>query len=214
MRTNKGLDDPEATQIVPGRRLEAVGSELQATDEKARPAPGPLRARRPEPDLTAGRRFKVVIYSVAMALVCTAGLVLLISYAWYLPPGQELDALAEPLQRYALANTLFTMMIAGAAAGALSNLLEFLRLGRRRVGLPERLEVPLYLRPLSGAVMGVAVFFALQFFVAVLSVGATTQGWALLHGRLAYVAVSFAAGFAVRDLEKARDIAASLLRRT
>jgi ABC-type Fe3+ transport system permease subunit len=207
MRRNKGSDDPEATQIVPSRRLEAVGREPEATGNRAEHPP------EPEPDLPARRRLKVVIYSVAVALVCTAGLVLLISYAWYLQPGQALDALAERLQRYALANTLFTMMIAGAAGGALSNLLEFLRLGRRRTGLPERLEVPLYLRPLSGGLMGVAVFFVLQFFVAVLSVGATTQGWALLHGRLAYVAVAFVVGFTVRDLEKARDIAASLLRR-
>lgn len=207
MRRNKERDDPEATQIVPSRRLEAVGRESEANDGRLEPPPVP------EPDLPDGRRRKVVIYSVAVALLCTSGLALLISYAWYLQPGQALDALSERLQRYALANTLFTMMIAGAAGGALSNLLEFLRLGRRRAGLPERLEVPLYLRPLSGGVMGVAIFFVLQFFVAVLSVGATTQGWALLHGRLAYVAVSFVVGFAVRDLEKARDIAASLLRR-
>ncbi len=203
MRAKSGREDPEATQIVPNRRLEAVERETEAGGAQSKP----------EPDLPGNRRLKVVIYSVVMALLSTSGLALLISYAWYLQPGQDLDALAESLQRYALANTLFTMMIAGAAGGALSNLLEFLRLGRRRTGLPERLEVPLYLRPLSGAVMGVAIFFVLQFFVAVLSVGATTQGWALLHGRLAYVAVSLTVGFAVRDLEKARDIAASLLRR-
>ena len=76
-----------------------------------------------------------------------------------------------------------------------------------------RLEVPLYLRPLSGAVMGVLTFFLLQFFVAVLSVGATTQGWALLHGRLAYVAVALIVGFGVRDLEKVRALAANLVAR-
>jgi hypothetical protein len=103
------------------------------------------------------------------------------------------------------------MMIAGAAGGALSNLREFLRIGRRQETLPLRLEVPLYLRPLSGAVLGVLVFFVLQFFVAVLSVGATTHGWALLHGRLAYVAVSLVVGFAVRDLERVRLVATSLL---
>ena len=202
MRSKKDREDPEATQIVPNRRLEAVGREFD----------GPGRETGPE--LPDKRRLRVVLYSVAMALLCSAGLAVLIAYAWYLQPGEQLTAMSEGLQRYALVNTLFTMMIAGAAGGSLSNLLEFLRIGRRRSGLPERLEVPLYLRPLSGAVMGVGIFFLLQFFVAVLSVGATTQGWALMHGRLAYVAVSFVVGFAVRDLEKSREIAATLLRRS
>ncbi|MDH3402626.1 MAG: hypothetical protein OES32_07735 [Acidobacteriota bacterium] len=202
MRTGKEREDPEATQIVSKRRLEAVGGAPESPEEA------------PEPELAPRRRLRVVVYSAVVSLASAAGLALSISLAWYLQPGQELAALSEGLRRYALLNTLFTMMLAGAAGGALSNLVELLRLGRRRSGLPERLEVPLYLRPASGAVMGVAVFFLLQFFVAVLSVGATTQGWALLHGRLAYVAVSFVVGFAVRDLERVREIAASLVRRS
>lgn len=196
-------EDPEATQIVPSRRLSAVGGEEG-------PAVGGLAE---QPVLPGARRLKVVLYSVTMALLSSVGLALLISYAWYLQPDQSLANLTEDLRRYALVNTLFTMLIAGAAGGALSNLREFLQIGRHQEGLPVRLEVPLYLRPLSGAVMGVLVFFLLQFFVAVLSVGATTQGWALLHGRLAYVAVALVVGFGVRDLEKVRDIAASLVAR-
>jgi hypothetical protein len=155
----------------------------------------------------------VVLYSVVMALSSSVGLALLISYAWYLQPDQSLTALTEDLRRYALINTLFTMLVAGSAGGALSNLREFLQIGRHQEGLPVRLEVPLYLRPLSGAVMGVLVFFLLQFFVAVLSVVATTKDWALLHGRLAYVAVALVVGFGVRDLEKVREIAASIVAR-
>lgn len=194
-------EDPEATQIVPSRRLSAVAEE-HAEESLA-----------DQPVLPASRRLKVVLYSVVVALFSSIGLALLIAYAWYLQPDQSLTALTEDLRRYALVNTLFTMLVAGCAGGALSNLREFLHIGRHQEGLPVRLEVPLYLRPLSGAVMGVLVFFLLQFFVAVLSVGATTQGWALLHGRLAYVAVALVVGFGVRDLEKVRDIAASLVAR-
>jgi hypothetical protein len=196
-------EDPEATQIVPSRRLSAVGGDDTVTSEDLAD----------QPVLPGRRRLKVVLYSVVMALSSSVGLALLISYAWYLQPDQSLTALTEDLRRYALINTLFTMLVAGSAGGALSNLREFLQIGRHQEGLPVRLEVPLYLRPLSGAVMGVLVFFLLQFFVAVLSVGATTQGWALLHGRLAYVAVALVVGFGVRDLEKVRDIAASIVAR-
>jgi hypothetical protein len=197
MRSKTDHEDPEATQVVISRRLEAVDGEAGAS----------------EAALSPKRRLRVVIYSAVMALLSTVGLALLISYAWYLQPGESLAALTETLRRYALINTLFTMMVAGAAGGALSNLREFLLIGRRHDGLPVRLEVPLYLRPLSGGVLGVLVFFLLQFFVAVLSVGATTQGWALLHGRLAYVAVALVVGFGVRDFEKVRLVAASLVGR-
>jgi len=197
MRSKTDSEDPEATQVVISRRLEAVDGEPESGGS--------------EPALEAKRRVRVVIYSAVMALLSTVSLALLISYAWYLQPDESLAALTEELRRYALLNTLLTMMVAGAAGGALSNLREFLVIGRRHDGLPVRLEVPLYLRPLSGGVMGVLVFFLLQFFVAVLSVGATTQGWALLHGRLAYVAVALVVGFGVRDLEKVRFIAASLV---
>lgn len=217
MTPKKQHEDPEATQIVVSRRLEAVdeaprpedtqevGPESAGVDGDA----GGVRT----PLLPAPRRRNVVLYSVALALLSAVGLALLIAYAWYLPPDGSLTALSPDLQRYALVNTLMTMLVAGAAGGALSNLREFLRLGRHHDGVPLRLEVPLYLRPLSGAVMGVVVFFLLQFFVAVLSVGGTTQGWALLHGRLAYVAVALVVGFGVRDLERVRDVAASLVAR-
>lgn len=203
MRSKREHEDPEATQIVVSRRLEAVD------DEGVPAAP----SAPPEPVLPTARRRKLVLYSAGLALASTLGLALLVSYSWYLQPGEALTTLTESLRRYALIQTLLTMMIAGAAGGALSNLREFLRLGQRQDGVPVRLEVPLYLRPLSGGVMGVLIFFLLQFFVAVLSVGGTTQGWALLHGRLAYVAVALVVGFAVRDLERVRDIAASLVAR-
>ena len=209
MTAKKRHEDPEATQIVVSRRLEAVDEpRLEDTQEGRSPATEVV-----EDHLTAQRRRNVVLYSVAVALLSTVGLALLVSYAWYLPPGDSLTALTADLQRYALMNTLLTMLVAGAAGGALSNLREFLRLGRKHDGVPVRLEVPLYLRPLSGAVVGVLVFFMLQFFVAVLSVGGTTQGWAMLHGRLAYVAVALGVGFGVRDLERAREVAASLVAR-
>ncbi len=209
MRSNRGTDDPEATQIVIKRRLEAVDEEQAAAAATEKPQSD----SQPEPVLPAGRRRKVVIYSAGLAFASTVALTLLISYAWYLQPDQSLTGLSEQLQRYALINTLMTMLVAGAAGGALANLREFLLLGRRQNGVPVRLEVPLYLRPLSSAVMGVLIFFLLQFFVAVLSVGGTTQGWALLHGRLAYVAVALVVGFGVRDLERARDVAATLIAR-
>ena len=204
MKSKREHEDPEATQIVPSRRLEAVGKESGDSE---------LVSSEPEPVLAAGRRLKVVLYSVALALLSMVGLVLLVAYAWYLAPGELLASLSAELQRYALVNTLFTMMVAGAAGGALANLRQFLQIGRHDDGLPTRMEVPLYLRPLSGAVMAVVVFFVLQFFIAVLSVGATTQGWALLHGRLAYVAVALLVGLMVRDLEKGRDVLAALLAR-
>lgn len=210
MSSKRNQDDLEETQIVISRRLEAVDdSATEATDEHDTQA---IEPHMPE-FLPASRRRHVVLYSVGLALAGTVGLALLISYAWYLPPGQSLTGLSEKLQRYALINTLMTMLVAGVAGGALSNLREFLRLGRSQDGVPVRLEVPLYLRPLSGGVMGLLVFFLLQFFVAVLSVGGTTQGWALLHGRLAYVAIALVVGFGVRDLERVRDIAASLVAR-
>lgn len=217
MSSKRDQDDLEATQIVVSRRLEAVdepapkakAGEPSAIDEHETQAIEP----HPPELLPAARRRNVVLYSVGLALASTLGLAFLISYAWYLQPGEALTVLSAELQRYALINTLLTMLVAGAAGGSLSNLREFLRLGQSQDGVPVRLEVPLYLRPLSGGMMGVLVFFLLQFFVAVLSVGGTTQGWALLHGRLAYVAVALVVGFGVRDLERVRDIAASLVAR-
>jgi hypothetical protein len=202
MRSKRGHEDPEATQVVVSRRLEAVENEDSTESSAPR-----------EATLPAARRRKLVVYSAALALAGALGLAALVSYAWYLQPGESLTALTADLQRYALIHTLLTMLVAGAAGGALSNLREFLRLGRSQEGVPARLEVPLYLRPLSGGVMGLLTFFLLQFFVAVLSVGGTTQGWALLHGRLAYVAVALVVGFAVRDLESCRDVAAALIAR-
>lgn len=162
--------------------------------------------------LPKSRRRNVVLYSVALGLLCPVGLALLIAYAWYLQPDQSLAALDEEMRRYVLTNTLFTMLIAGAAGGALANLRDFLTIGQQHSGLPERLEVPFYLRPLTAGVMGVVVFFLTNFFIAVLSVGSTTQGWALLHGRLAYVALALVTGFGVQEvLSKLRDVAATVL---
>jgi len=188
-------EDPEATQVVMTHPLDPADDESGLAGQ---------------PVLEPARRTKVVLYSVFMAVASASGLALLVSWAWYLPEGESLKTLEEGLRRYALVNTLFTMMVAGAAGGAVANLREFLSIGRFQEGLPVRLEVPLYLRPLSAGAMGILVFFVVQFFVGVLSVGAATQAWALLHGRLAYVAVALVVGFCVRDLETLREVAASL----
>jgi hypothetical protein len=225
MRSKREHEDPEATQIVIKRRLESVqgaegGDSVPRRDSAVRGDSVPRSDSAPRSEsasreaiLPTARRRQLVLYSAGLALAGSLGLAALVSYAWYLEPGGSLTAMSASLQRYALIHTLLTMLVAGIAGGALSNLREFLRLGRRQDGVPVRLEVSLYLRPLSGGVMGLLVFFLLQFFIAVLSVGGTTQGWALLHGRLAYVAVALVVGFAVRDLESLRDVVASLVAR-
>ena len=197
MRSKLESDDPEATQVVVTRHLD-LSDESGDSDLAGQPV------------LSGSRRLKVVLYSVLMAVASASGLALLVSWAWYLPEGDLLKTLDDNLRQYALLNTLFTMMIAGAAGGALANLRELLRIGRHQEGLPVRLEVPFYLRPLSAGAMGVLVFFVVQSLVGLLSVGAATQAWALLHGRLAYVAVALLVGFCVRDLDTLREVAATL----
>ena len=177
--TDKGHEeDPEATQVVPVNRFDTVAEEEV---------------------LPSNRRLRVILYSVLVALTCAVALVMMISNGWYLDPEGSLDTLTDDLRRYVLSTTLFSMLIAGGAGGALANLRDFLRLGQRSDGVPVRLEVPLYLKPLCGALVGLFTFYIVSYFIAVLSIGSTTQGWALLHGRLAYTTLALLSGYCVQD---------------
>lgn len=164
----------------------------------------------PSPYLPTRRLMYLVSYSVFLATGLTTFTVLLLGNAQYaegLPVGEPTADL-----RRILLGAFLTVFLAGSGGGALANLAGLFRHNRDTAGFPWRLELPYYLRPLIGGLVGILVFLVFDLVVAALTGGTAGAAWATLSGRMVWAALATTAGFAGQELlEKLRLTARTLL---
>jgi len=218
--------DPELTQKVPrnlleqeeekapetGRkreRGERVSGKQAPPEERAAPETGAEPESSPEEDLPARRLVYLVGYNVFLGTLLTLALVLLLPRAPYMADLSEGPAgLVSGTIRIHLTSSLLLVALAGAAGALLANLWGLVRHSGAGFSFPSRLEIPFYVRPLAGALQGLLLFFAVHLALSALTMGTFTLAWVTMPGRMAYVALAFAAGFGVEQVTgKLREIA-------
>lgn len=224
--STKAFLDPELTQKVPRDVLTAEGqdkrdterdedSTAQESEEREAPAAKTEPAGEPEPesaataDLTSRRLIYLVGYNVFLGTLLTLLLVILLPRAPYMAELSEgVAGLASGAVRTHLSSTLLLVALAGAAGALLANLWGLVRHSGGGFSFPSRLAIPFYVRPLAGALQGLLLFFAVHLALSALTMGTFTLAWVTLPGRMAYVALAFAAGFGVEQVTgKLREIA-------
>ena len=155
---------------------------------------------------------RVVVYTVVVTLISATAFVALIAYVPTSSSTAENSCYAPPgsLTRIFVLTTV--MFVAGALGGCLYNLRG---IAKHSAESDYRGEYNLsyYLKPLSGGVCGVVVFFMLLGGALALNSG--TQGsnlaWSTLNGRMPYIAAALLAGFASHEfMLKLKDIARAL----
>ena len=110
----------------------------------------------------------------------------------------------------ALISTLLTMAMAGAAGGTLCNLRGLFKYISMQGDFPSRFEAPFYVRPFTGAMTGLFVFFVSHLLVTSLSQQPTVH-WRYLEGRLPYVGLAIIAGFAAQEfMQRLKEVAKTL----
>ncbi len=115
-----------------------------------------------------------------------------------------------PAMPQMIAFVLWAIFLAGGLGGALSNLRGIFEFARDKTYFPAYLEIPFYVRPVSGVICGLFTFFVSSFFA-----GALTQsdaaGWQTLNGMFPYIGIAFIAGFASQEfMERLKETAKTL----
>lgn len=121
------------------------------------------------------------------------------------PPAEKKQSGTDPRM---ISFVLIAITLAGGLGAALSNLRGVFEFTRENSGnFPAYLELPFYLRPVSGMLCGLFTFFLSTFFAGALS-QADGAGWRTLDGMFPYIGIAFLAGFAAQEfMERLRDIA-------
>lgn len=164
---------------------------------------------REQTPLLAGQRLRrLVAYNIVLAVLSAVLLLLLVTLAPYTSAQNTPDDLTPVI----LITALLTMLAAGAAGGTLCNLRGlFKHIDRHGGRFPLRLELPFYIRPLTGSLTGLFTFFVGSLVVSSLSVDAASLAWASLPGRIPYIAVALLAGFAAQEfMQRLKEVAKTL----
>jgi len=123
----------------------------------------------------------------------------------------ELSDTTIPANLEMISFVLWSVLLAGGLGGTLSNLRGIFEYYRDYTFLPEHLELPFYIRPVSGAICGLFTFFLARFFTIALSSGENLSSWQTLEGMVPYVGVALIAGFASQEfMERLRETAKTL----
>ena len=152
----------------------------------------------------------VVFYTFSVALVATGAL---LSSMAIVPdvPVETAAVPSFPIGRL-LAMTTVTMLLAGVIGGCLSNLRGITK--HSAVGdFEPKYNLTYYLRPVSGGLSGIIVFFLLIGGAMTLGAGASQArlAWSSLIGRLPYIAFALLAGYGSNEfMAKLKDLAGSL----
>ena len=93
---------------------------------------------------------------------------------------------------------MFTMIAAGGLAGVLRNLHGFYIHIYEDKGLPVELEQHYYLRPLTGAILGLSTLFLGHLITSALSDGGSLA-WMTPKGMMPYIGIALLAGFAAPE---------------
>lgn len=167
--------------------------------------------------LKGWRTFLLVLYNLMLAVVLCWHLVSALAKAPEAPPDSvnaksttpALASTEAPPIGQALVATLVTMTLAGGAGGTLCNLRGMFRWISEKGAFPARYETPFYVRPFTGAMTGLFVFFVGHLFVNALS--APSVHWRYLEGRLPYVGIAIVAGFAAQEfMQRLKAVAQTL----
>lgn len=168
-------------------------------------------------DLKGWRTFLLVLYNLMLSVVLCWQLVSALAKAPEAPPAPPPATAATPAPAspetppvgQALVATLVTMTLAGGAGGTLCNLRGMFRWISDKGAFPARYETPFYVRPFTGAMTGLFVFFVGHLFVNALS--APSVHWRYLEGRLPYVGIAIVAGFAAQEfMQRLKAVAQTL----
>ena len=154
---------------------------------------------------------RIIAYTVAVTILFLAAFVVLVAYT----PSISTEELSSPSTkslRLVLLMTTAVMFAAGVTGGCLYNFRGLIK-HSADADYSDKHNLSYYLRPISGGVSGVIVFFmvlggALAFN---LGTGEISTGWATLMGRMPYVALSLLAGYGSHEfMLKLKDLADSL----
>lgn len=105
---------------------------------------------------------------------------------------------------------LLAILLAGGLGGALCNLRGIFQFARDNSFFPTYLEIPFYLRPISGMICGLFTFFVGSFFAGALSKG-EADGWQTFQGMFPFIGIAFLAGFASQEfMERLKETAKTL----
>lgn len=166
----------------------------------------PAGAPEAQPGMKRAVVFTLLTAALSTILLCVALAILPNATA---PP--EAGATPPDLGRL-LALTTAAMFLAGILGGCLYNFRGLIK--HSTAGdFESRYSLSYYLRPASGGICGVIVFFLLLGGAMTLNVGSPTAGgaWTTLPGRMPYVALSLLSGYGSNEfMAKLKDLAESL----
>lgn len=122
--------------------------------------------------------------------------------------GSPPPRLPAQQSRQALFDTLLTMLVAGGAGGTLCNLRGLFRwMSINKGRFPKAYALPFVVRPFTGSLTGLFVFFVGNLLVAALA-ETRPRAWETLDGRLPYIGFALLAGFAAQEfMEKLKEVA-------
>jgi len=110
-----------------------------------------------------------------------------------------------------IAYVLWAISLAGGLGAALSNLRGIFEISRDQTFFPAYLEMPFYVRPISGVICGLFTFFLGTFFAGALAAQGTGSGWQTVQGMFPYIGIAFVAGFASQEfMERLKETAKTL----
>ena len=154
---------------------------------------------------------RVTLYTLVVAVGSSVGLVALLTYIPELPPASP-SGTAPTGMGAILPLTSVAMCLAGIVGGALSNFRGLIKHSSEGdYGINWNLSY--YLRPPSGGLCGLVVFFLLLGGAMILTIGttATTAAWSTQVGRMPYIAMALLSGYASTEfMAKLKELAQSL----
>lgn len=154
---------------------------------------------------------RVTLYTLVVAIASSIGLVALLTYIPELPPAGPSGSPPTGMGTI-LPLTSVAMCLAGIVGGALSNFRGLIKHSSERdYGIHWNLSY--YLRPPSGGLCGLVVFFLLLGGAMVLTIGttATTSAWSTQVGRMPYIAMALLSGYASTEfMAKLKELAQSI----
>ena len=154
---------------------------------------------------------RIVAYTLVMIGGAGAAFMLLLLHQPELPTGSG-AAIPEADVRVAFVKTIAMMFVAGILGGCLYNFRGLVKHTQDDDFRPTY-QLSYYLRPISGGVSGVIVFFLLLGGAMTLNIGRPSDGvtWGTLLGRMPYIAFALLAGYASHEfMLKMKDLAESL----
>jgi hypothetical protein len=126
-------------------------------------------------------------------------------------PVTTLSAAPHAKPAEMIAYVLWAISLAGGLGGALSNMRGFFEHYRDKSYFPAYLEIPFYIRPVSGILCGLFTFFVSTFFAGALAANGEAGGWKSFEGMFPYIGIAFIAGFASQEfMERLKETAKTL----